>query len=388
MRDPNWVMIFLFVGIIFAIPLAQTVMEVGSDDGVIALEVFSQRPTAENLRAYEKKLEETSWAGRISRPIIQFVQFDWLKYGGEKVVVGSPGWYFLKPGLNYMLARPDIAHAKNATNDAVAAIVDFRDQLAARGIQLIVMPVPNKDSIYPDKLSSRSQNVRGVMAPRTRELLVKLRLANIEVIDLFREFTKARNDAPNTPLYLEQDTHWSPAGVSIAAKAAARQLIESGWVSPRQVNFSERAAPVERIGDIVRMLQAPRIERTVAPEKVAAVQVMRVENSQLYKDDPNSEILVLGDSFMRIYQEDQPTGAGFIGHLAKELKQPVLSLVNDGGGSTLVREELNARPPFLRNKKVLLWEFVERDIGIGIKGWQRTKLPETMATSPTKAKQP
>jgi hypothetical protein len=53
----------------------------------------------------------------------------------------------------------------------------------------------------------------------------------------------------------------------------------------------------------------------------------------------------------------------------------MMSLVNDGGGSTLVREELCGQPAFLKNKKVVLWEFVERDIGIGLKGWQRTALP-------------
>ena len=99
------------------------------------------------------------------------------------------------------------------------------------------------------------------------------------------------------------------------------------------------------------------------------------DDNQPYKDGLEGEVLVLGDSFMRIYQQDTPTAAGFIAHLAKELKQPMMSLVNDGGGSTLVREELAARPIFLQNKKVVVWEFVERDIGLGIKGWQRTRLP-------------
>jgi hypothetical protein len=52
----------------------------------------------------------------------------------------------------------------------------------------------------------------------------------------------------------------------------------------------------------------------------------------------------------------------------------MMSLVNDGGGSTLVREELCARPVFLQKKKVVLLEFVERDIGLGLKGWQNTRL--------------
>jgi hypothetical protein len=334
-------------------------------------------------------MEDTSWLGRLCRPWVQLAQFAWLKYGGEKVVVGSQGWYFFKPGLNYMLARPDLAGAANTTNDPVTAIVDFRDQLAARGIHLIIMPVPNKDTIYPDRLTSRVKNFHTIMSPRTRDIMQRLRAANIEVVDLFKEFSQARehnSGNSETPLYLAQDTHWSPAGIDLAAKTVAHRLTELGWLHPGQIDYSERPAPVQRTGDILRMLQTPGIEHLVPPENVPTIQVIR-DTSQLYKDEPNSDIVILGDSFMRIYQEDQPTAAGFIAHLAKELKQPILSLVNDGGGSTLVREELCGRIAFLRNKKVLLWEFVERDIGIGIKGWQRTPLPPDPAKSAASARQ-
>jgi SGNH hydrolase-like domain, acetyltransferase AlgX len=390
-RDPHWVLILLFLGIIASVPLIQMLMEVRQEDGVRAFEVFSQRPTAANLRAYERSMEAANWAGGLSRPWLQFAHFAWLKDGGEKVVLGSRGWYFFKPGLSYMLARPETAPPANATNDPVAAIVDFRDQLAAHGIRLLVMPVPNKDSIYPDRLTSRTKTLRGVLAPRTRELLERLPAANVEVIDLFKEFAEARQQSgstPQVPLYLAQDTHWSPAGVDLAAKAVARRLTALGWLRPGHVEYRERAAPVQRLGDIVRMLQVPMIERRLNPESVASVQVVRYDNGQPYNDGADAEILVLGDSFMRIYQQDQPNAAGFIAHLAKELKQPMMSLVNDGGGSTLVRQELRARPVFLKKKKVVLWEFVERDIGIGLEGWKRISLPAASSNLPAPVDDP
>lgn len=383
LRDPNWVLIFLFLGIIAAVPIVQTIREASEDDGVIALEVFSEWPTAEHLRNYEDKMESASWAARVSRPWLQYAHFDWLKEGGEKAVIAPQGWYFFKPGLKYMVARADTAEPRNATNDPVAAIVDFRNQLAARGVQLLVMPVPNKDSIYPDRLTSRATPPRGILTPRTREVLEKLRGAGVEVVDLFKEFTEARQSgvSPETPLYLAQDTHWSPAGVALATKAVARRLIELGWIEKGQTEYTERPAPVQRQGDIVRMLQAPIIERRVPPESVSCVQVLHGKDGQPYADDAAAEILILGDSFMRIYQQDIPNAAGFIAHLGKELKQPMMSVVNDGGGSTLVREELSARPIFLEKKKIVVWEFVERDIGMGIKGWRRITLPPVASKS-------
>ena len=59
---------------------------------------------------------------------------------------------------------------------------------------------------------------------------------------------------------------------------------------------------------------------------------------------PESEVLILGDSFLRIYEQDEPGAAGFIAHLARELGQPLTSIVNDGGGSTLVRQAAGTPP--------------------------------------------
>jgi hypothetical protein len=76
----------------------------------------------------------------------------------------------------------------------VAAIVDFRDQLAALGIRLVVMPAPNKESIYPDRLNANAAIQNGMLhlAPRTQDLLERLRKADVEVVDLFEEFVVAR----------------------------------------------------------------------------------------------------------------------------------------------------------------------------------------------------
>jgi hypothetical protein len=128
------------------------------------------------------------------------------------------------------------------------------------------------------------------------------------------------------------------------------------------------------------MLQVPRLERETIPETILCGEVMRSDMQEPYGDDLDSNILVLGDSFLRIYQQDEPGAAGFIAHLAKELRQPAASIVNDGGASTLVRQELNRRPAWLAHKKVVIWEFVERDIRLGTEGWQRVALPALSET--------
>ena len=106
------------------------------------------------------------------------------------------------------------------------------------------------------------------------------------------------------------------------------------------------------------------------PRASACLQVVQSDTGTPYRDAPEARVLILGDSFLRIYERDEPGAAGFIAHLARELGQPLTSIVNDGGASTLVRQELARRPELLANKRLVIWEFAERDIRYGTEGWQ------------------
>jgi hypothetical protein len=373
-RTPQIFLVIAFLGIICAPGPIQTATELARKESPQALNVFRQTPTSSNLRAFEHELEEGSVVARQLRPWVQFAQFTCLKDAGDKALIGREGWLFYKPGFRYLTER-----APNAavTNHALAAMVDFRDQLAQRGIRLLVMPAPNKESIYPERLSRSAPAAEVILSPQTRKLMDGLRNAGVEVVDLFEIFhdAKQRHPAASTPLYLAQDSHWSPAGVELAARSVAQRVVKSGWVQPGTVTYGSKMAPVARMGDIVRMLQVPQIERRTALEHLTCQTVVRMNTQEPYRDDSNSEVLVLGDSFLRIYQQDEPGAAGFIAHLAKELKQPLASVVNDGGASTLVRQELFRRPALLKNKRLVIWEFVERDIRFGTEGWQKVPLP-------------
>jgi hypothetical protein len=377
LRDPNRFLILVFLGIIAGLPLSQALLEARRGERPQALDVFQKTPTAVNLRAFEHRLDEASWAPDLLRPWVQFAQLEWLRDGGRKALAGRDGWFFYRPGFDAMLNRPQTLPATGGATDPLPAILAFRDDLAARGITLVVMAAPNKESVYPDQLTRRAHGWGVVRSPQMESLLKRLEAANVECIDLLRTFSQARRSGqPGLPLYLAQDSHWSPAGVGLAARETAARLGERGWVKPGRILYGEKPAPVSRIGDVVRMMQAPPIERRCVPETVPCVQVIREGDGQPYKDDPGSEIFVLGDSFLRIYEQDEPGSAGFVAHLAKELKQPLTSLVSDGGASTLVRQELHRRPGLLRNKKIVLWEFVERDILMGAEGWQVIRMPK------------
>jgi hypothetical protein len=263
------------------------------------------------------------WADT-TRPLVQSLLFRVLNNPGEKAILAPDGRLFYKQDVRYLIEPVDLAEPR-------AAIRDFREQLGLRGIRLIVVPIPVK--------------------PNTG---VRFGIGDIDLLPLIHS------------RYLAYDTHWTCEGAQIAAKAVADLLPEFRGAN----NYDVKPVTVERKGDIVRMMNSLTLERFFPPEPVPCQQV------QGYKDDLNSPILILGDSFLRIYQTDAPTSAGFIAHLARELRMPLASIVNDGGASTLVRQELARKSDLLKGKKVVIWEFVERDLRFGVEGWKIVKIPE------------
>jgi hypothetical protein len=206
-----------------------------------------------------------------------------------------------------------------------------------------------------------------------------LKSSGVEVVDLFQTYRMAKSASKtNPPLYLAQDSHWSPAGVDVAAKTVAARILGSGATQLGKMAYESKPITVQRLGDVIRMLQVAQIERHFNPEEILCQQVIQPDTHVPYQDSAESEVLVLGDSFMRIYQQDEPMSAGFVAHLARELGQPITAIINDGGASTLVRQELYRRPKLLANKKIVLWEFVERDIRFGTEGWQDVPLPDAL----------
>jgi len=363
-----------FLATIGVVPAVQAVIEIGRGEPVQALDLFRHLPTVRNLRLFEEDLESQSWFAGALRPPVQYARFELFGDAGHKALVGRNDWWFFRRGVQYLTEPvPDRTPDNKGHQAAMSAILDFRDQLAAMGIELLVVPVPGKASVYPDQLTTRADGP--MLHTPTDSLLQELNQADVQTVNLLQVFRTARNQPDHETLYLPRDTHWSPVGLRLAAKVVARKIREMtdfGPVHPQA--YETRSAVVHRLGDIVRMLQAPMVNRLYPADTIRCEQVISSTTGELYEDRDDSPILVLGDSFLRIYEQDEPKSAGFIAHLARELSIPLSSIVNDGGASTLVRQELTRKPEMLRSKKLVVWEFIERDIRFGLEGWQHIQL--------------
>lgn len=349
---------------------------------------------AKYLRPYEKEMENTSVFTAGMRPIMFFVRYALYQDLGEKGVLGKDGWFFYKQDVDY-LVRPYIRDKRSVivdpndkvvTDNPIQAITTFKKQLESFGVDLLVVIVPGKPSIYPEMIVPGLKAQRIGLGGNSRHMINDLRAAGVECVDLFSVFVNDRNrdSAGCEPMYLQKDTHWKARGVRLAAASVAQRVKQYPWYEAGTTEYAIDSVTIDRVGDIGVMttltsFKAHELAMMFAPEKTLCYQVFQVQRDErgaetgrtLYKDEfRSSKILVLGDSFSRIYQGDEPRGAGWIAHFAHDLSQPVASIVSDGGASTLVRESLARKPNLLKNKKLVVWEVVERDFRYGNEGWK------------------
>ncbi len=361
----------LFLTLLVAVPIVQWCADRAEKREALTLRLAAEMPTAASLHALEQDVLDRSVTLEYFRPKSQWFRFRLFGDAGSKVLLGEHDWMFYRPGIEAAVlrgSRPDTAVAQ-----ALTAIVDFRDALAKRGIGLLVVPVPNKESVYPDQLTvTHTQQHHW---HQLDSLFEGMRSAGVNALDLRTTFARARDAGVDTetPLYLTQDSHWSPSGLSLAAQTIA-STIRPMLAVDKSSQYSTRPVLLERHGDLIAMLQSPEISQDVAPESITAVQVLD-SAGQPVRSELDSQVLLLGDSFLRIFERDAPLSAGLASHLTLELGQSLTVLMADGGASTLVRQNLYRRPDMLRGKQLVIWEFVERDLRLGNEGWQKVPLP-------------
>lgn len=321
--------------------------------------------TSRYWRPFETRLEEENKVVQMSRPLIQNLFWTLFNEPGEKAFLGENGNLFYRDDVAY-LTMPRVI------DEPIKEILAFQQDLQKRGIDLLVVIVPGKPSIYPELLNSSWKTTSATSFSNSMAVLNQLKDKGIETVDLFTPFLEAKKeDGEHDYLYLETDTHWTPRGAKLAAHLIADKVRTMPVASSLPAMFyKEEPVLIERTGDVAVMTSL----KVFPTQWVNAYQVKDSSDASFKDDFRGSSILILGDSFSRIYQTDAPSSAGWISHLAKELNTPLASVVSDGGASTLVREKLARRSGVLKGKKLLIWEFVERDLRFGAEGWKRVPL--------------
>ncbi len=355
-----------------------------AEGGLLAAGSQMNNRMLKDIHTYETDLKERDTLMQAVIPRMQVPVTAWLKGGNEDAYCGREGWLFYRKDIDSLTSRgfldPGILARRTARGseleappqpDPLKAIVDFRDQLARRGIALIVMPAPVKPSIHPERHSSRYEGRNeAVQNPSFQDFVERLAREKIACFDAAPLLMQARAAEPDRPLYLRTDTHWTPDGMELAAKAVANLARSSAPLSPATGRFSAVEKEVTNLGDVAMMLKFPSEWRVFAPETVKIREVR--DGPSPWRPDPKAEVLFLGDSFANIFSLELMgwgESAGLAEHLSLALGLPVDAITRNDAGSFATREmlakELQRGNDRLAGKKLVIWEFASRELAFG-----------------------
>ncbi len=311
---------------------------------------------------------------------------------GTMAVRGRDGWLFLGAELRHVSlgdfwgtrARTTSRAARTDRRDPLPAILDFRDGLARAGIELLLVPVPPKVLVYPEKLDPAFAGAPGrtpqppPLDAALRRFYGLLRQHGVQVLDLYPLFWKERS-GPDGPVYCRSDTHWSGRGCLLAARAIAERVRRQEWFRPGDTTrFRRRKREVRIHGDLQRVLS----DTAAVPEETLPLWFVADRHGAPPKPDRAAPILLLGDSHALVFHSGgdmHARAAGLADQLAFEFGFPVDLLGVRGSGATPARISLYRRaradPAYLKTKKLIVWCFAAREFTEAVSGWRKVPVP-------------
>ncbi|MFK5921068.1 MAG: hypothetical protein QM496_02740 [Verrucomicrobiota bacterium] len=369
----------------------------------------------DHLRSFESKLEKAEYAIAIRR-WMQGKLTAGLKEGNSKSVLGKGGRLYYQAAIDSLVgygplqAEPDSVMKnpdRSIWTPPLQVIENFAAQLKQRDIELLLVPVPVKPMIYPEDIGLGTWQ-KPALHKDQQALYDQLRKSDVEVLDLSQLFWSLKDDGD---VFLKQDTHWTQSTMQKAAAEVAAKIRSKSWFAgvKRDLKTSQQKLTREHEGDLVEMLKLFNPEKIFQPETQTLTVIKEAAGGKTLTNDSQSPIVLLGDSFVNIYDDartgfgdpnwkskdeddSEPLiGAGFAQHLAAELQTTLNSYTSNGGGATQVRKDFAQRPDNeVRTKKLVVWVLASRDLLLsetpgtlaGIR-WRDVEFSKRISTTPS-----
>jgi alginate O-acetyltransferase complex protein AlgJ len=303
-----------------------------------------------------------------------------LEKAAAAQVFAVPGadanWRFLVNELKHLqhgdIATADLAKINVEGTDPLPAIVKYNDELKALGVELLLVPVPPKAAIYPEKLAAGATMDS---APSLAGFQKKLTDAGVAVLDLEAAFKKAKTEKPDAQLYCATDSHWSPHGAQLAAALIAEKYKSRPELIEHQLRdlVKLKESTLEFHGDL--LTDADKAAMPVEKLPVVKAGVASDPNGtevEIVESADYSPVMVIGDSHCQVFRRGgnmHTTSAGFIDHLVVDLSAPVHEISTQASGGEGPRIEIARatvkNPDFWAKKKIVVWLFTAREFTQG-----------------------
>jgi len=386
----SWSLIVLFLAIILLVPISQLTYELIKGNKIQELDIVKSiislcqsdnknvlsvnKKLLSDIKAFETTLEENSFLQKTLLSPIQEMFIDEFGVGNEKVYLGKDGWLFYRNDVDYLCSKGFLApellinkqQEKDIQPDARIAIMDFYKQLKKNNIELILMPVPNKTMVYPDKLSSSFSADNTLLQNSSySQFIEELKKSGIFVFDISKLFMTEKSG--NKDIFLKTDTHWTPEMMQKIAASLSKEIKSKIDFKADTTVYNKRLKKVSAHGDIAKMLKLKQTDKLFSRQTVSIQQIYHKDKT--WQVDKNSKVLLLGDSYTNIYSEENlgwGTSAGLAEQLSYELKFGIDRISRNGSAAYTTREtlanEMQRGNNRLKNKKVVIWEFAVREL--------------------------
>lgn len=286
-----------------------------------------------------------------------------LGAGRKGVIVGEDEWFFTAEEFKTVPA--------SEIEDAAKRVADVQRDLEARGIRLVVAPLPAKSDIYAEDVPYlvRSQ----AMAETYAAFMKALQEKGIVTADTRSALLAAK---PFDEVFLKSDTHWSPAGAKTTAEAIQTSLQMAGIkLQPEHVT-AQWQTPVSLWGDLTKFVTSPEYATTVGL-KQESVPIYRTTvnadaaDADIFGDDAAVPVMLVGTSY------SANENWSFADFLRQSLRADVVNVAKEGLGPGVPMMDLLAGSALDETTPtVVVWEFPVRYLGTKTL-WQRSGQEKT-----------
>lgn len=181
------------------------------------------------------------------------------------------------------------------------------DHLNTHGIEMIVAPLPPKQSLDRQKLGTRLPPDHLFSSHAIEPIQLKVRedpRGNLDamlaadpsrIVDLFRVMQQYKEEHPKDELFIPWDLHWSSLGIAVTAQAVLQQLKGLGWKVPEtRLRFCD-LAPLKHNDQLLQGLFIPKFLLESRPsfswrEPFYDLEVLKPISAS------NQRLIVIGDS--------------------------------------------------------------------------------------------
>ena len=321
---------------------------------------------------WETNMEDISFLQNFSTGLFQRILTEVFRTGNEKAIIAENNWLFYDKDILYLAGRSipsNTNHFRNEKVSPVECITDFSRQLEQMGIELVVMPIPLKPQLYPEKLNSLYSETEILQNQGYDRLTADLKEKGIKIFDPTAILHSMKKNGKD--IFLKTDTHWTPEAMETVAESLSDFLTDSVSAERGEHVYLKSTSEVVQNGDIYTMLKLKKDFPSFPSEKVVIHTILNTQG-ELWQPSKNADILFLGDSFSNIFSlEGMGWGkaAGLAEHLSYYLQQPLDAIRRNDEASIATRKMLQTEQKGGRNrlsgKKIVIWEFAMRELTQG-----------------------